>query len=323
MALLTTPPASPVKNIKLSDVPEFMKNFMDTDNRYVKGAITIYVYVQNFILYNLQWLKESSGQKTLLIKLPEAIVSISKRIGPATHIPGRMINAVASLLMPIQRLGGCASSLIGFAEIGYKFPAMFTPSAERISYLVEANDQTYTAYFPLNSWEQRADKALSVTDWTLSFTGCVGYLWRLNHSPNEKFPLAEIATWAGRYISLKGLYSEGRFLYETLWVGPQFKCPENKPTTKNKPITNPQPRMKLATVELVGSLLKLSLAVVCLSVEIFRALAVKRQSPWIDTALFCASIAPAFITPLATRYWPELVIKPIRNKSVLAVPITG
>jgi hypothetical protein len=197
--------------------------------------------------------------------------------------------------------------LIGFAEVGYKFPAMFAPSAREVSYVAEAGGQTYQASFSLTSWEQRVDRASSVVSWTLSFTGCVGYLWKLNHTADEKFPLAGIATWAGRYMSLEGLYSEGRFLYETLWIGPQLPLSEDQRSKMGA---------KLATVELIGSLFRLSLAIVCLSVDIFKALAAKEQSPWVETALFCASVAPAFITPLATRYWPKMVTEPLFNRSI-------
>jgi len=295
---------------------------------YIKPVNAVYEFVLMFLKHNLDWLKESNGQKILLIKIPHAIISISKRIGPATHIPGRVINKLAAILTPLHRLGGCASPFIGFAEVGYKFPALFAPSENRVEYVAEVDGKTYLANFPLNSWEQRANRVLSVADWTLSLTGCFwylwsfGYLWGMNHTADEKFPLAGIATWAGRYISLKDLYSEGRFLYETLWIGPQFK-PTEPNGDKKKSTPNVQTPMKLVSVELVGSLLRLSLAIVCLSVDIFKALAAKQQSPWIETALFCASIAPAFITPLATRYWPKLVTKPLyKDASSAATPIT-
>ncbi|HEX4840471.1 MAG TPA: hypothetical protein VFU89_08535 [Rhabdochlamydiaceae bacterium] len=277
---------------------------------YIKPVNAVYAFVLKFLKFNLDWLRETSGQKMLLIKLPDAIVSISKRIGPATHIPGRMINNIAHFLTPLHRLGGYASPLIGFAEVGYKFPAMFVPSKEKVPYVAEAEGKTYQASFPLNSWEQGANRVLSAADWTLSFTRCFWYLWRMNHTTDEKFPLAGVATWAGRYISLKELYFEGRFLYETLWVGPQFKAGNEREKESNA-----QTPMKLASVELVGSLLRLSLAVVYLSVDVFKVLATRQQSPWIETALFCASIAPTFINPLANHYWPKLVTQPLYNRS--------
>ncbi len=287
---------------------------------YVDQVYSVYEYVRNFMLHNLAWLKEAGGIKTLIIKFPDAIVSISKRIGPATHIPGKMINSAAGILLPIHKLGGCASSLLGFAEVGAKFPAMFSPSDTQVKYVVkDAYGNAYRAQFPLNQWEQRSNRALNIADWTLSFSGCAGFLWRLNHSADEKFPLAALATWSGRYMSFKGLYSESRFLYETLWVGIPQKYDEasknyipiqhyDKVQKKTIPVQNPT----LAREELAGSLFRLSLSVVCLSLDVFKALAVKdNNSKWLDTAIFCAGIAPTFITPLAMRYWPKMVVEPL------------
>jgi hypothetical protein len=287
---------------------------------YVRKVDSIYESVKEFLKHNLAWLKEAGGVKTLMIKFPDAIVSISKRIGPATHIPGKMINSAAGILLPIHKLGGCASSLLGFAEVGAKFPAMFNPSETQAKYVVkDADGNAYRAQFPLNQWEQRSNRALNIADWTLSFSGCAGFLWRLNHSADEKFPLASLATWSGRYMSLKGLYSESRFLYETLWVGIHLKYSDEQKKyipvqyyddVQKKVILVKNPT--LAKEELAGSLFRLSLSVVCLSVDIFKALAPKdNNSKWLDTAIFCAGIAPTFITPLAMRYWPKMVVEPL------------
>lgn len=270
-------------------------------------ASSVYKFVKNFILHNLAWLKETGGAKTLLIKFPDAIISISNRINPAT-LSGRMINRVADVLIPLHALGGCASTLLGFAEVGAKFPAMVGPYKTKVEYTVRgAKDKTYQAKFPLSSWEQKANKALCVADWALSFTGCAGYIWRLNHAADEKFPFASLATWAGRSMSIGGLYFEGRFLYETLWVDkPQRYSNNNDVYYPIKVDTT------VAREELIGSALKISLSVVCLSLDLFKALAANgNQSPWLDTAIYCAGLAPTFITPVAMRYWPKLVVEPL------------
>ena len=138
----------------------------------------------------MNWLKETSGQKTLLIKIPEAIVSISNRIGPSTHIPGRIINFTAEILSPLQRLGGSALTLIGFAELGSKFPGMFNPADEHVKYVVrDLAGNPYEAHFSVTEWEQKANKAQNIVDWTLSATGCASYIWKLNCTdPKEPFP---------------------------------------------------------------------------------------------------------------------------------------
>src|SRR4051812_39098551 len=172
---------------------------------YVDQAKAVCRYVKNFILHNLAWLKETGGAKNLLIKFPDAIVSISRRIGPATHIPGKMLNIAADILMPLQALGGCTSTLLGFAEVGSKFPAMFEFSKTQVQYIVrdgngkvvrDEQGKACRARFDLNYQEQKANEAASVADWTLSFTGCASYIWRLNHTADQKFPLAPIATWS-------------------------------------------------------------------------------------------------------------------------------
>jgi hypothetical protein len=309
-------PPAPAPGSFASYLPLFMRSD-GPYGEYVDQAISVYEYVRNFILHNLNWMKEAGGAKTLFVKFPDAIVSISKRIGPASYLPGKMINRVAEILIPLHKLGGCTSTLLGFAEVGSKFPAMFTPADSQVRYVVkDAHDKAYRAQFPLNQWEQRSNRALNIADWTLSFTGCSGYIWRLNHSADEKFPLASIATWSGRYMSVKGLYAEGRFLYETLWVGNHKKWNEDEQKyvpikyEKNKVIL-PE-NFSLAREELAGSLFRLSLAVVCLSLEIFKTLAAKgNQSPWLDSAIFCAGLAPTFITPIAMRYWPKMVVDPL------------
>lgn len=287
-----------------SQVPYYAR--INREN-FLWGASSVYKFVKNFICHNLAWLKETGGAKFWAIKLPDAIVSISNRIDPAT-LSGRVINRAADFLTPLQALGGCASTLMGFAEVGAKFPALFSPYKTQVQYTVRsAKNDTYQAQFPLSPWEQKADKALSMADWALSLTGCAGYIWRLNHTADEKFPFASLATASGRYLSIGGLYFEGKFLYETLWVSKPQQYHEVKKTY--------EPLKKSATVtreEIIGSALKISLSVVCLSLDIFKALAAKgNQSPWLHTAIFCAGLAPTFITPAAMRYWPKMVVEPL------------
>ncbi len=268
------------------------------------------------------WLKETGGVKTLLIKFPDAIVSISKRIDPAT-LSGRTINTIADFLTPLHALGGCASTLLGFAEVGSKFPAMFNPFKTQVQYTARgANNDTYRAQFSLPPLERAIDKALSVADWAFSLSGCASYIWKLNHTADETFPLASsLATWSGRCMSLGGLFLEGRFLYETLWVGkPQtYKAVPEKHKPDLKEYHPIEKNVKVAWEEVAGSMLKISLSVVCLSFDLFKKLATKEnQSPWLDTAIFCAGLAPTFITPIAMRCWPKMVVAPLYESAASA-----
>jgi hypothetical protein len=277
---------------------------------------SVYKYVMDFIQHNLSWMKETGGLKTWLIKIPDAVVSISERVGPATHFSGKVINVVAEFLMPIKKLGDCASPIVGFAEVAFKFQAMFEPSKTEVNYVVkDADGNSGIAQFSLHYLEQKANKILSVADWSLSVTGCASYFWKSNHTSDEKFPYAPIATWSARYMSLKGLYSEGRFLYETLWVGPD---PETRMSFRKKKyvvLENP----KAAWQEVAGSMLKISFSIACLSADVLKTLAVtESQSPWLDTAIFCAGVAPTFIAPVALRYWPKMVVEPLNTAAASA-----
>jgi hypothetical protein len=290
-------------------------------------ANSVYKYVMDFIQHNLAWLKETGGLKTWLIKIPDAVVSISNRIGPATHRPGKMINIAADMLMPLHALGGCASTLLGFAEVGSKFPAMFSPAESKVQYVVrdeqgkvvrDEQRKAWKAHFDLNYLDKIANKALSIADWTLSFTGCAGYIWKLNHSADEKFPLVPIATWSARVMSIKGLYSEGRFLYETCWVGNRHMFDKEKKVAISDADSDieqdkivPMPISTVAWEEVAGSVLKISLSVACLGLDVLKLAAKESQSPWLDTAVFCAGLAPTFITPVAMRYWPKMAVEPL------------
>jgi hypothetical protein len=296
-----------------------------TDGPYgdiIRKVDWVYQSIMEFLTHNLNWLREPGGIRILLIKLPDAIVSISKRIGPATRIPGKIINSAAEILMPIHKLGPCASSLLGFAEVGAKLPAMLNPSLSlsqrQVEYVVkDANGNSYRAQFPLNYWEQKSNNIQNIADWTISFTGCAGYIWRLNHTTAEKFPLADIATWSARYMSIKGLYFEGRFLYETLWVGDHQKSTDGGQTyipivrwDSTKQVRAPVQNATVIWQEVAGSVLRITLSVACLSLDIFKELAAKGNSSlWLNTAIFCAGLAPTFIQPVALRYWPKMVVE--------------
>jgi hypothetical protein len=351
---------TPVPGLFASDLPKNIRSDGPSGN-YVDQAYSVYQYVRNFILHNLEWLNETSGKKTLLIKIPEAIVSISNRIGAATHIPGRMINFTAEILSPLHRLGGCGSALLGFAEAGKKYSPMFKPIATHVKYVVRDLDgNPYEAHFSVPEWQQMANKTQSIIDWVLSVTGCASYIWKLQCTdPKEQFPLAPLLTWGGRFMAIHGLYSEGRFLYETVWMrtnsliipsfddisdfsAPIVTVQQSAPKQmgegflkrhlgphqrydirqkKYVPIQHQKGDTKelvlstrLANEEVVGSLLRLSFCVACISLDLFKTCAANgNNSGWLDSAIFCTNIASTFIAPVALRYWPHMVILPLQK----------
>src|SRR5579862_3557001 len=100
--------------VNASQVPHIVRSNGAYGEYAMKVVYSVYEYVKNFIAHNLTWLKETGGVKTLLIKFPDAIISISQRIGPATGFSGKVINIVTDTLTPLKNLGACASPLVGF-----------------------------------------------------------------------------------------------------------------------------------------------------------------------------------------------------------------
>jgi hypothetical protein len=281
---------------------------------YVDKAYSIYEYVMNFILKELDWLKETGGQRTFFIKIPEAIVHISKRIGPTTSIPGKMLSKVADVLMPLHILGGCAKTFLAFVDVTIKFPGLFKkPQKDIIEYVViNKNNEPQKAQTPFNYWEQQANKAQVFADWALNLSECGSYVWKWrNPTSTKRPPFANLATWSGRYMCLKGLYFESKFLYQIWWEGKHLHY--NEEEQQYVPING----TVLAKEDLIGSMLKISLSVVCLSLDVLQTFAPKENRPfWLESAIFWTRIAPTFITPVAIRYWPNLVTKPLYAKAV-------
>ena len=85
---------------------------------YIEKIHTIYVYVRAILSDSLDWLNSPGGQKTLLIKFPEVIVSIAHRIGHPISIPAKLLRDYAHFLRPLHALGGCAKPFLAFVEFG-------------------------------------------------------------------------------------------------------------------------------------------------------------------------------------------------------------
>jgi hypothetical protein len=163
--------------------------------------------------------------------------------------------------------------------------------------------------------------AANAAFWIISVNECEAFLNK--HSGSEVNPHTSfLATWGGRYASIKDLCFEGWFLYQTWWLGNHLRFREvnannvirREYVPLRAPIAPDVQDTTIATQEIVGSLLKISLAVVCLSLDIFTKMAKGgNKSLWLETAIFWTSLAPTFITPVAMRYWPNLAIKPLGN----------
>jgi hypothetical protein len=283
----------------VDQVPPMLK--WETTNETLKKVKVVYVQAMNFLCVTLVCLKEG-GARTLLVKIPDAIVQISTRIGSASSIPGSVINRVADIVMPLQVLGGSAKNFLSFSDVGTKSLALFSGIKTSIEYVVKGNNGIYyKAQLPLGDWGAWANRAQAFADWSLSITECGSYLWKFsNPDANGSFPLAPLSTWSGRYFSIKGLCFESWFLYKTWYQGSHH----NGTVQINNAL--------LARRELTGSLLKLSLAVAGISLDIFRTFAAKGYAPfWMEPAMFWINIANTFVTPVAFTYWPSLVTKPL------------
>ncbi|HEY5235558.1 MAG TPA: hypothetical protein VIJ14_05225, partial [Rhabdochlamydiaceae bacterium] len=209
-------------------IESYLPSILRSDGPYGEYIVQVKAvcsYIKNFVWNNLTWMKEAGGQKSLLIKVPEAFVSIARRITPATHIPGRMINFFAETLAPLHRLGPCAKNFVAFADAGSKFPAMFEEPDRHYRYVVkDAANKNSLAQLPYNIWGQRACRAEAIVSWSLSVSECGNYLWKSSHPLAEgKAPFTDAAVWMGRYMSVKSLCFEGWFLYQTWWCGSHLR----------------------------------------------------------------------------------------------------
>ena len=183
--------------------------------------------------------------------------------------------------------------------------------------IVESFDQnnnlvktTRRAQMPVDIWWQWSGVVQNVADWTISVSECEAYLRK------DSAQMAPFTTWGARYLSVKSLCFEGWFLYQTWWLGNHQRI---NAAGQPDSIRNVLPHVQSTTLakrEIAGSLLKISLSVVCLSLDFFTKLNGKEQKPfWLEAAIFWTRIAPTFITPVALRYWPKVVTIPLYKRA--------
>lgn len=303
MSQLASPQRKPVSS---PWVPVVFR--LDGPNReYVQVVHQVVGYIKYFFKVNIDWLKETTGQRILLIKIPEAIILISKRIGPGVSIPGKIFRSFANALMPLYGLG-CAKTFLSFVEVGTRFNAMFAPPDTKIDYVVVDEDgKSFQAFLPLGRHGQWANRLENICSWSLSVSECGSYLWKLQNLSSTDQPFfITFASWAGRYLSVKTLCYEGLFLYRTWWQG------------QHRTVVEVKKEASISKSDIAGSLLKISLAVVSLSLEFFVYLTAKgNKSPWLETTLFWSRITPTLITPV-NRYWSVMVTRPYYTAAAAA-----
>ncbi len=307
-------PRYPAQQVRIfSWVPDWIPVALTGEGPYgpsIEKVYKVYTYVRAILSDSLDWLSSPGGQKTLLIKFPEAIVTIVHRIGPPTSIPSKLLRDFANLVQPLHKLGRCAKTFLAFVEVGSKFKTMFKDPDMYINYVVmDENHHPRKAQFPLNAWAQWSNVFQNFVDWGISVGECEVYLRSSAENSGHPFT-APLVNWGARYMSIKSLCFEGWFLYQTWWKGEHLHgAKRNEKIIGYIPFTE---RVTLSKREIIGSALKISLSVVCLSLDLFNKLAAHEKKPfWLETAIFWTRIAPTFITPAALRYWPNIVTKPL------------
>ena len=289
-----------------NDIPVMLK--WAPENDHLKKVCYVYAKAINFLWLNLNWLKETSGAKTLLVRIPDAIVQISKRIGPAESVPGKVINRVADFITPLNVLGGPAKSLLAFADLGSKFTAIFADHKTNIDYVVkDENGAYYKAQLPLYSWGGWANRAQAFAEWSMALSECGSYLWKYQNPTSEgSFPLSTFSTWTGRCLNIKNLCSDSWFLYQTWGTGNHQRFVSGR----YENVTGQN--LTIANEEVAGAVMKITFTVMCISLDLFKTFAAKQYVPfWLEPAIFWTNIATTFAPPVVFNYWPSLVTKPL------------
>lgn len=262
-----------------------------------------------FFWKTLEWLKTTSGAKCWLIQLPEAVYKVAHRYKDSTAIAAHYLIKFNHWIKPLHIVTPCAKTWLPFVDVGAKLPAIFAPLKDRRQYVVidqssglDDQSRPFAFYLGLPKWEQWLDKTEALAHWVLSVCQCEAACRKLNNEPPRWSILASIVS---PLISAKLLYTEGSFLFKTIRRDQYQRGENSKPRTVTA---------TLAKQEIYGSALKISLSIICLSLDLFNKFAPKGDKPvWLETALFWTSIAPTFVGPAAHYYMPELAVKPLHT----------
>ncbi|MBS0647961.1 MAG: hypothetical protein JSS10_01900 [Verrucomicrobia bacterium] len=280
-----------------------------------RGYVTVRSYAEwfftehlvgKFILETLTSLNPSPGQKNLMIKIPEAIYKVAHRFEHSPAKAAHLLKSFAHTIKPLIILAPCAKSFLAFGETAGKVVPIFKQGQDKRRYVVFETtgdvQKPLQASYKLENWEQWLNKGELIAHWAISFCESeAGYQKMMNNGPSRLTTLARILS---PLVSAKILYMEGSFLYKTLQPAED----------KHDVGAVDKKKAKLAKQEIYGSALKIALAVICLSLDLFNKFGSKeKQSVWLETTIFWASVAPAFVGTAAHFYWPKLVLTPLQN----------
>lgn len=289
-------------------------SYIPYHNEIYNGYVTVRSYAERFFIENLLGkfivetltsLNPSPGQKNLMIKIPEAIFKIAHRFEHSSTAAAHVLKSFAHTIKPLIIMAPCAKSFLAFGEAAGKIVPIFKQGPEKRKYVVvdtEGVQKKLAASYELKSWEQWLNKGELIAHWAISFCESeAGYQKMMNNGPSRFTTLARVLS---PLVSAKTLYMEGSFLYKTLQPA----------EGKHDVSAADKKKAKLAKQEVCGSALKITLAVICLSLDLFSKFGSKEKQPvWLETTIFWASVAPAFVGTAAHFYWPKLVLTPLQN----------
>lgn len=258
--------------------------------------------IKDFIVLNYKWCAKTSGAKAWFIKFPEAAVKIYHRFSASPSIPPKMRTLFNSYVGPFVEVTKGAKPFLSLLDVRKgidKIKASLQP--EIVKYVVVDDQQNYQKVeFSRSLWEQRASIAEAVSSMITSVAETESYL-------SKRPILGTFSQIASPILSLSTIYTEGSFLYKTVWLR-QMKGAE-----KLTPVeVDAAAKIKVAPQQVAGSLLKVALSVVCLSLDVFSQMGQRANPPsWLGRAQFWAVIAVTLMPALAYTYWPKLVVEPL------------
>ena len=274
---------------------------------------------RDFIAYNVDWVKSFTGAKTVLIKFPEAVIKISNRFSASTALPARMLHFFAFYIRPIVYGVGCdkpglvdAKPLLAIADTINKrdfYAPRKNPKCFEYVVLCEDKKSYKKETYTYETWEWVSGYGKNASDWLLSVSESYAFI-RAVFNIKGPSSMDSIAKWSGRFISIQALSTESYFLYKTLWTRQMNGAKENSSAEQAAVEKN-----TVATEVIIGSIFKIALSIVGISMDIFNHMARKETKPyWLAPAMFWASLAPTFLVPTAYFYWNSLIVEPLIQK---------
>jgi hypothetical protein len=283
----------------------------------VKKVHEVFSFLIRFVVYNYNWVRTTTGAKAVYIKMPEAVVKISNHWNESTAFYARPIHFAASYIKPVIAGLGCAKPFIAFLDARNKFEWNDEKkNPTHIDYLAvrKGKKETYErAYFTFSPLEWYSNYARNVADWVVSVSEVEAFLrasYNPGVDPRESSYSAPFASIAGSFMWTQTLAIEANFLIQTLWFKNMHNVSSEDEQSGVKEVV--EPTIRVAALTIVGSALKIALAVTGLTLDLFNYIGSKEHKPaWLATARFWIGLAPNFLIPAAFYYWPKVVIEPL------------